>query len=343
MNKLLFKIIFTLGLVMISSLCVFSKDKEANKANYKDRIIKIACLPHKVFPNPDNIVKVLGAIEMRSIDEDFGGLSGLLMLPSKQKIYLLSDRSDLIIADTLINPKTHAIECLNNALIRHLRGRSTNPLSGHHGDSEGISFAPAEKPEQKNVIISFERHHRVVSYNPADEKLLPKHDYKPFDKKNLPYNESYESVLALKDKSIIAFPERYDIQDKMLRGFHLMPDGKVLKNIHLKRHGGFWLTDIGQLSNGDFITLERSFSIFRGMGLQMRHIPRAMFLSGEVADGKVIFTMKTGDGVDNFEGLDVVHQDGGTNLLYISSDNNFTSLQKTLLLSLSYDIAPSDL
>jgi hypothetical protein len=304
----------------------------SDKPDYKDRIIEIACLPHKTFSNADNTAKIMGAVELRSTDEDFGGLSALLMLPDKQKTYLLNDRAYLIVADSIINPETLAIECFKNALIRPLRGRSTNPLTGHYADAEGLSF----DSDGKKILVSFERHHRVVTYNPTQKKLLPQKQYEALNNKNLPFNESYESVLRLKDKSIIAFPERYEVQEEILIGFRLLPDGKTVKNLYLKRDGGFWLTDIAQLANGDFITLERSFNIFDGMKTHMRHIKHDDFLSGKTADGKIIFTMQAGDGVDNFEGLDIVPQKDGTYMMYLSSDNNFSMLQKTLILSLSY-------
>lgn len=319
-----FKISVAVLLLCLSVLHSFASDKT-------DRIIEIACLPHKTFLNPDNVVKIMGAVELRSTDEDFGGLSALAMLTDKQKTYLLTDRAYLIVADSIINPDTLAIECLKNALIRPLRGRSTNPLVWHDADSEGMSI----DTDGKKILVSFERHHRVVTYNPLEKKLLPHKQYDAFDIKDLPFNESYESVLRLKDKSIIAFPERHEIQENVLTGFRLIPDG-TLQTLHLKRYGGFWLTDIRQLSNGDFITLERSFNIFDGMALQMRHIKHDDFLSGETADGKIIFKMQSGDGVDNFEGLDIVPQQDGSYMMYVTSDNNFSALQKTLIMSLSY-------
>jgi|GEM_PF-6021386 len=326
--------IFKWFLVIFWLFISFSFRAVATESDNIGRKINIACLPHKTFITQKNHPKVtlLNAIELRSTDEKLGGISGLVMLPKKQKAYLISDRAVLMMVDLIINKETQAINCIKNVAIRPLRGRSTNALGGHYGDSEGISF----DAERKDILVSFERKHRVVTYNPLSKKLLPKIDYKPLDKKNLPYNESYESVLALKDGSIIAFPERHELQDKALRGFHLMKDKKVLKNIHLKRRGSFWLTDLAVLSNGDFITLERSFSIFSGMAMQMRHIKHKDFLSGGVADGDIIFSMQTGDGVDNFEALDIVPQEDGTYLMYVASDNNFISLQKTLLLSLKY-------
>jgi hypothetical protein len=315
-------------LLYMGTLAVFAKSEPESHS----RMIDIACVPHKTFSNDNNIAKIINAVEMRSTDVDFGGISALLIRDTLQKAYLLTDRAYLITADTIFNPKTHAIDCFKNLMINPLRGRSSNPLSGHYADSEGISSGS----DNKKILISFERHHRVVSYNPQNKRLLPQKDYKPFDKDNLPFNESYESVLRLADKSIIAFPERYEIQENILRGFLLKPDGKTLQNLQLKRMGGFWLTDLRQLDNGDFITLERSFDIFSGMAVQMRHIKQIDFLSGEPADGKVIFKMQSGDGVDNFEGLDIIKQADDSYMFYISSDNNFSNLQKTLLLSVSY-------
>jgi hypothetical protein len=333
MNKILYKILLILSFIVI--LTCYGHAKQNKKPANQSDSIKIACLPHKTFIQKKHKATLLHAFELRSTAESVGGLSALLVHHKQNKIYLLSDRSYLFSADLIKNPQTNSIECLKNVKRNHLRGRSKNYLNGHYADAEGMSFSY----DKKHILVSFERHHRVIRYNPNDKKLLPVKDYKPFDKKDLPFNESYESVLALNDKSIIAFPERHEIQEETLRGFYLMNDGKTLKNIHLKRLGGFWLTDLAELSNGDFVTLERSFSLFQGMAMQMRHIKRDDFLSGAVADGEIIFNMNTGDGVDNFEGLDIIHNKDGTNLMYIVSDNNFATFQKTLILSLSYKIS----
>lgn len=320
-------------LIVLFIFIIIPQSFAKGEINYNHRMIEIACLPHTTFSNENNLAKIVGAIEMRSTDEDFGGISALVLLRGKPKAYLLTDRASFIVADVVKNQKTNAIDCFRNALIRPLRGRSTNPLNGHYADSEGMSL----DNDGLKVLISFERHHRVAIYNPSEDRLLPRREFPPFSRQKLPFNESYESVLRLKDKSVIAFPERHEIQEAVLQGFLLLPNGRTLKNLYLKRLDGFWLTDIAELANGDFLTLERSFNIFAGMATQMRHIKRAVFLSGKVADGDIIFSMKSGDGVDNFEGMDILPQADGSNMIYISSDNNFSDLQKTLLLSLYYN------
>lgn len=330
------RIILMTRLITLLIMLLFLKTfafADTNKKNVSDKKpIQIACLPHKTFSNADNTVKILNAIEIRSKDADFGGISGLLSVDNNRKIYLLSDRGALVSANTVLNPANNALDCLKNVLISPIRGKSTNPLVGHYADAEGIS----RDLDKNKILISFERHHRVVAYPPSANKLLPQENYPALEKRELPFNESYESVLRLQDKSLIAFPERHELIEGVLRGFLLQSDGKTVKNLNLKRIGGFWLTDIAELANGDFVTLERSFNIFSGMAMQMRHIVRQDLLSGDTADGKIIMRMQSGDGVDNFEGLDNVPQSDGTNIMYVVSDDNFSDLQKTLILSLSY-------
>ena len=208
---------------------------------------------------------------------------------------------------------------------------------GHYADSEGLSFGQTEN----DILISFERAHRVVNYQLNETQLLPKKNYPALEIKKLPYNESYESVRMLENGDILAVPEYYiPAKQKNMMFYLYAPKTDILKTFFLVPSDGHYITDVNILNNGDFITLERSFSILTGISIQMRHIKRADLFGKNPADGEVIFRMASGEGVDNLEGMAVIHSDNG-NYLYVISDDNFTSLQDTIIFSMFYPLKKS--
>jgi hypothetical protein len=57
---------------------------------------------------------------------------------------------------------------------------------------------------------------------------------------------------------------------------------------------------------------------------------------GAVLDGPVIFEADAGHEIDNMEGI-AVHRDGGATVVSLVSDDNFSRLQRTLLLEFALD------
>jgi len=86
------------------------------------------------------------------------------------------------------------------------------------------------------------------------------------------------------------------------------------------------------LPNGDLLLLERKFSLLDGVGVRIRRIAQAAITPGATVDGPSIFDADLGQEIDNFEGLDVHVTADGETVLTMVSDDNFSMLQRTLLL-----------
>lgn len=100
----------------------------------------------------------------------------------------------------------------------------------------------------------------------------------------------------------------------------------------MRRRDGFDISDAAWLPNGDLVLLERKFSLLEGVGIRIRRIPFRTIVAGATIDGPSIFDADLGQEIDNFEGLDVhVTLDGDT-VLTLVSDDNFSMIQRTLLL-----------
>jgi hypothetical protein len=66
--------------------------------------------------------------------------------------------------------------------------------------------------------------------------------------------------------------------------------------------------------------------------VRMRRIPLGEIKPGAVVDGPVLFEVDLGYEIDNMEGLSVHRSTGGEVVLTLISDDNFSALQRTLLL-----------
>jgi hypothetical protein len=75
-----------------------------------------------------------------------------------------------------------------------------------------------------------------------------------------------------------------------------------------------------------------SIAAATGVGIRIRRIALASVVPGAVVDGPAIFNADLGDEIDNMEGIDAHITPEGDTVLTMVSDDNFSMIQRTLLL-----------
>jgi len=100
----------------------------------------------------------------------------------------------------------------------------------------------------------------------------------------------------------------------------------------VRRTENFDVSDAVLLASGDLLILERKFSWLSGIGIRVRRIPLKSVTPGAVIDGPSIFEANLGNEVDNMEGIDAHVTPEGETVLTMVSDDNFSMIQRTLLL-----------
>jgi hypothetical protein len=80
------------------------------------------------------------------------------------------------------------------------------------------------------------------------------------------------------------------------------------------------------------LVLERRFSWARGLAIRIRAVPFTAIKPGALVDGPELFIADMGQQIDNMEGLSVHRDASGALVLTLISDDNFSPLQRTLLL-----------
>ena len=75
----------------------------------------------------------------------------------------------------------------------------------------------------------------------------------------------------------------------------------------------------------------------RGLAIRIRSVPLAMIKPGALVDGTELITADMGQQIDNMEALSVHRDSGGALVLTLISDDNFSPLQRTLLLQFTLE------
>ena len=88
----------------------------------------------------------------------------------------------------------------------------------------------------------------------------------------------------------------------------------------------------GRRPDGNLLVLERRFSWTRGLAIRIRSVPLAAIKPGALVDGRELIFADMGSQIDNMEGLSVHRAADGALVLTLISDDNFSPLQRTLLL-----------
>jgi hypothetical protein len=153
--------------------------------------------------------------------------------------------------------------------------------------------------------------------------------------KKLPYNKGPEALVVVPKGlplagTLIAISERgLDSQGNIVA---FLVGGPSPGAFAIRRTNNFDVSDAVLLPSGDLLILERKFSWLAGVGIRIRRIPLQSVAPGAVVDGPSIFDADLGQEVDNMEGIDAHVTDDGDTVLTMVSDDNFSLLQRTLLL-----------
>jgi hypothetical protein len=130
--------------------------------------------------------------------------------------------------------------------------------------------------------------------------------------------------------TLIAISERGLDADGNLKAFLI--GGPSPGQFSVRRTDNFDVSDAVLLPSGDLLVLERKFSWLAGIGIRIRRIALKSVAPGAVVDGPSIFDADLGHEIDNMEGIDAHVTDEGDTVLTMVSDDNFSMIQRTLLL-----------
>lgn len=332
------------GLVVLASAQLFAQAPSAKPPAERARLaapaapqpIVVQSRSLESFSAREAASRRVGALQFRgglvltSTSRDFGGLSAIRLDPSGEQFVALSDKGFWFTGRIVYRDRAPVgLDDVKIAPMLNSDGR-TLVAARRWYDSESLAF------DGSVAYVGFERVHQIVRFDFSAGGVMARGTpiAVPPVFRTLPSNKGIEAlVVAPKNSAVagalIAIAERALDADGNHLGFIL--GGPLPGQFTLKRSRDFDVSDAALLPNGDLLVLERKFSILTGVSARIRRIAIDKVAPGAVVDGPILFEADMGYEIDNFEGLDVHRDAGGDIVLTLVSDDNFSFLQRTLL------------
>jgi hypothetical protein len=261
-----------------------------------------------------------GGLQLTSADTRFGGLSGLLVSADGRHLTAISDRGYWFEAG-LVYDRNGVLTGIDEAGVSELRAPNGKSVARRPaGNAEAL--APAA--DGKGVVVSFEMQPKLLLY-PAGGGP-PVRLKSPPGLERAPKNEGIEALTRLADGRLMALTEGLRA-DGGTTGW--VGGGRRWSTVTWRTGGGFQPTGAATLPDGRVLMLERRIL---PPGARVRLQKSADIAEGAVLDGEEVARFEGVLTFDNMEGIDARRGDAGETLVYLISDDNYSFLQRTLLL-----------
>ncbi len=281
-----------------------------------------------------------GGLILESADARFGGWSDLHVSADGARLVSISDHGFWFTAD-LVYGADGRLASLADARIGPLIDLEGRPVVGDLSDAEGLAKHP-----NGGFYVSFEREHRIWFYPAADPPFSrpPLRVPTPPRLQDAPRNGGIEALMHLADGRLMMLVEELtDGRDNHV-GWIGDSSGEAWRTLHDHTGRDFKPTGLTQIppdmaGAGDVLALERRFTFTAGAGARIVRLRKADLRPGAQLDGELLAEIDPPLTLDNFEGIAVTRGAQGRARIYIVSDDNYTFLQRTLLLM--FELAPA--
>lgn len=265
----------------------------------------------------------------------FGGLSGIRLDTKGERFLAVSDQGGWFTGR--IRYASGKMTGLDDVEAAPLLGAEGRPITEKRlwWDSESIAR------DGNFVYVGLERVNQILRYDFSKGGTAARGEAVPVPAgvRKLPSNKGLEALVVVpkgKDQNmplagtLIAFSERGLDADGNLTAFLI--GGPSPGQFSVRRLEKYDISDAVLLPSGELLILERKFSWFTGVNIRIRSIPLKSIAPGALVDGPALFVADLGHEIDNMEGIDAHVTAEGETVLTLVSDDNFSMLQRTLLL-----------
>jgi hypothetical protein len=270
-----------------------------------------------------------GGLELSSAHKQFGGLSGIRVF-ADGKFLAVSDKAHWLRGRIVY--RGEAPSGIVDAEVAPMLYADGRPIT-----ARGWYDTEALAEDGASVYVSLERVHRILKFDYGKRGLLARATLVPVppEMAKLVSNRGVE-CLAVAPKgtqiagALIAIAERSLDASKNTRGFLIGGPKPGLFSVRLSEE--FDIVDCAITPASDLLILERHFSWRRGVAMRLRRVPLSEVAAGAVLDGTTLISADMGFQIDNMEALSVHRAANGDTVLTLVSDDNFSIIQRTILL-----------
>ncbi len=298
--------------------------------------IEVKARPLPAFDTRDHQHVRFGSLEYRSGliltsgFRGFGGLSGIRLDAKGERFISFSDKGSWFTGRIIYSGRE--MTSLADVEAAPMLGPDGRPLAARGWfDTESIAL------DGPFVYIGIERVNQVVRFDFSKGFTRSRGVVVPMPPavKKLPFNKGLEALVFVPKGmplagTLIAISERgLDPQGNLIA---FLVGGPSPGQFSVRRTDNFDVSDAVLLPEGDLLILERKFSWLGGLGIRIRRIALKSIGPGAVVEGPSIFNADLGQEIDNMEGIDAHVTVEGDTVLTMVSDDNFSMIQRTLLL-----------
>ena len=298
--------------------------------------IEVNARPIPSFDPANRARTRFGALEYRSglvltsSFRGFGGLSGWRLDAKGERFISFSDKGSWFTGRIVYQGRE--MTGLADVEAAPMLGPDGKPITTRGWfDSESIAI------DGSIVYIGLERVNQVLRFDFSKGFTRSRGEVFPMPPavKKLPFNKGLEALVFVPKGltlagTLIAISERgLDSKGNLIA---FLVGGPAPGQFSVRRTNDFDVSDAVLLPSGDLLLLERKFSLVAGIGIRIRRIALKSVAPGAVVDGPAIFEADLGHEIDNMEGIDAHVTPEGDTVLTMVSDDNFSIIQRTLLL-----------
>jgi hypothetical protein len=274
--------------------------------------------------------RLAGALALYSDDAGFGGLSGLAALPDGRLLAASDAGQWLRLRPVVAANRLRAVAGAGMGAIAAPAGDKTDL------DSEAIAFTPDGR-----TLVSFEQRHRILAFAGIGPPQRPAGALYRTLALDWPPNGGGETLAVLPDGAWLWLSEAARAGGDARRALLIEAGGRT-RQISVPGLAGFSPTDAAVLPDGRLLLLHRLFNGVSNEAAITLVDLAPVRAGGDAARARLLARWGPDRPwpVDNMEGL-ALASEAGKPVLYLVSDDNFSGLQRTLLLRLEI-IAPLD-
>ncbi len=262
----------------------------------------------------------------------FGGFSGLVIDGASRQLTAISDQGHWLTA-TLDLTQDGTLVGLTEGRMDTLCDDDGEPVAvWERRDAEEIQLLPG-----KGFVVSFERHHRLAFFPWSEDGQSPLNGRPqpfPFPPGIIPTlpNKGMEAVALLPDGRLLTFAEELRTITNDIIGWIGHPNLGDWRLLTLSTREDFLPTGAAVLPSGDVLLLERSFHKSTGNRIRLSILKTDQLQPDSRLEPIELALIEPPATTDNMEAVAIHQGPGGETLIYLMSDNNFSDVQRTLLL-----------
>jgi hypothetical protein len=298
--------------------------------------VSVSLLPHLKVGDPSirrfGPLEYIGGFEISGRHPNFGGLSAIRVEADGRRFLSVTDTGDWVQGQIdYAAGKPVGLSDITIAPVLMADGRRAKDVG--LWDIESIAR------EGDQVFVGIERDHAMLAFDLSRGGLTARGTRVPLPDfvQRWWSNRGIEALGILPQGGphagkLIGLSERSSTTDAPSEGFVMNRDGSGVFRFSVARADGFDTTALDFLPNGDLVILERFFSPRRGVAMRLKRVKTADIRPEAVITAETLVTLDNSHHVDNMEGLSIHRAPDGGTVLTLLSDDNFSIVQRTLLL-----------